>query len=1043
MRLCICVLGALALALGDARGRSISFSGGDRPPFSTMLRTEERPPKMSQERLQPHSGATRRLMPQVLRSVAGDGPARFELNEQSSSKKGAFDWAANVATTARAGLWNKSVGARGDMTRQEEEGSAVCRAVGEALPFMSQELMRTPGPDGWSCIVPVKRSSCMSSHPLWDCTFRDDVAKGAGGCSCSWEPVCHGIAMVLKSLKGVPLVCGPDVPSGGCRCRGFDRCPSNETRGWLCSEDRFDITWGLHRVRAAAQKLHKTRATSASQNSSTHDKPENIESNLIDAGICSCSVSAPRLPLLMMDEERADYLSDPLDAQTSVNMNEAPKTAAGKAISAREVQMNRNGEHQVVLTVKSSKATLTTTMQPVTGWASHKAAAHQIITGDRAKMLLPQGAPSDNADEDEPTIVGDLERCVITGGSLSFSFAHWVVLGVVMVPLVAVIFIVGQIRWGTLSACASLGVSCVPWATPHPSPAANTLCGGAGTRPQMLRRFIPAPGDDLSTLGPYSTVLASDQASEHRLAPSVVVLLVCLVVLLKLNVSQLLTTSHLIVSAMDTRAAIHVANKSVEVDDVQGERRPDVMSALETFGSLLDAGRNEGLGGAVSGVLIGAEPFGGIIGVVFVSHCMLPIPRQTLVGACVLVFIGSALSIVALSGHSLPLLFMSRVLGGTAEGALFLGQTYLARLSSKERRTEVFGYWELGTAMGLLGGPTATSIVSTYFFPGNPGMAGACMMAALSCWLGTLLSVALPSNDDLGAAYFAARQRADWLPDEDMSSEKCVVALVNTTSTVVRLLMRLLWEASAVLVLAAHFCLGHVYSGYGATSVICMYLISQLIFVHLIRRLKLTDHGLIQICEFMELCGLLMMLRRPRDAQAIEREDVMDSGSSVMNILVFLTGSSLFYAGNCLTSAPLGSWSTKRGPREACVLFYSHIAIHGGVCLGACLARLFTGTDPHQNTLVILLLPMVLAQVGLSEIGLRVGRGEAPVKTSVGLSNDAFSAPSRGNKGHENGGDDSVGCTSAAQEERPSADDRDHTVGREGPCADMDSSRPG
>lgn len=283
--------------------------------------------------------------------------------------------------------------------------------------------------------------------------------------------------------------------------------------------------------------------------------------------------------------------------------------------------------------------------------------------------------------------------------------------------------------------------------------------------------------------------------------------------------------------------------------------------------------------------------------------------------------------------------------------------------------------------MGLLGGPTVTSFISGYYNtaetntgeePPIVGMAAARMMAFLSLWLATIMAAALPTNKDFGADALVLEDGRTpyWRLDGKMSAEKWTAALVSCTSTIVRLLMRLLWEASAVLVLAAHFCLGHVYSGYGATSVICIYLLAQCLFVHLVRRLHVSDHSLVQVCEVCEVCGLFLMLRKPQDAQTTEQEDVMQSTSSLVNVLTFLVGSSLFYAGNCLTSAPLNSWGTKCGPREGCVLFYTHLAVQIGVCLGACLARLFSGSDPHQNTLVALLLPMVLAQVCLSEIGL-------------------------------------------------------------------------
>jgi len=312
----------------------------------------------------------------------------------------------------------------------------------------------------------------------------------------------------------------------------------------------------------------------------------------------------------------------------------------------------------------------------------------------------------------------------------------------------------------------------------------------------------------------------------------------------------------------------------------------------------------------------------------------------------------------------------SQAVSGLGEGAGFLGQTYLARLSSPGERTEIFGMWELGVAAGLIGGPTITSLSSSLADKDQAtGEGGVWITAALAFLLLSATWGCFPSSTELTErAGYDAAERPCWHMDADMPEEKWVAVLVTSASTTVRLLSRLVWEASAVMVLTAHFCLGYSYSGYGASFVILFHLSAQAIFVKFCS--WMTDHNLVRCCECIELCGLLLIFRLPRDLDKTIEDDIIHRESALVNIMIFLIGSGLFYAGNCLTSAPLNSWGTKRGPREACVLFYQNLAVQAGVCGGACLSRLFAGADPHQNTLVFVLLPTVLAQILLSEMGL-------------------------------------------------------------------------
>jgi len=120
----------------------------------------------------------------------------------------------------------------------------------------------------------------------------------------------------------------------------------------------------------------------------------------------------------------------------------------------------------------------------------------------------------------------------------------------------------------------------------------------------------------------------------------------------------------------------------------------------------------------------------------------------------------------------------------------------------------------------------------------------------------------------------------------------------------------------------------------------------------------------------MELIGLIMIFRLPRDLHRTLQDDVMHRESALGNIMVFLMGSALFYTGNCLTAAPVNSWGTKACPHQVGLLFYNNVAVQLSIAAGAFLSRLFAGTDPHQNMLVLVLLPAVLVQMMILEMGI-------------------------------------------------------------------------
>jgi len=287
-------------------------------------------------------------------------------------------------------------------------------------------------------------------------------------------------------------------------------------------------------------------------------------------------------------------------------------------------------------------------------------------------------------------------------------------------------------------------------------------------------------------------------------------------------------------------------------------------------------------------------------------------------------------------------------------------------------RTQIFGYWEMGTAAGLVGGPALASIASMSQFTAivdGPGEACACFIAVLAVWLFCAAAFCFPSDTELNNNTLGIADAPCWF-DAAMNRDQLVVQLLLSGSTIVRLFLRLAWEAAAVMVLATHFCLGHQNSGYGIVATFMLYMGAQSLFLRFCKHFD--DHTLVRLCEGIELCGLLMMFRMPNTIEQTLKEDVMES-TSWTRLGFFLLGSGMFYTGNCMTAAPLSSWATKHGPRSESLLLWAHLSIQFGVCAGGFLSRLFITMDPHQNVLVVMLLPVVIAQLALSELGMGMG----------------------------------------------------------------------
>jgi len=506
-------------------------------------------------------------------------------------------------------------------------------------------------------------------------------------------------------------------------------------------------------------------------------------------------------------------------------------------------------------------------------------------------------------------VTGDIpEHCVITDGVVTFSKLHVAVLLLMMLPVALVLLLI---------VCCNSGMLLGFWLGRNASP----LAYDPGTR----RSSFDIP----RTMPPLSLTL----------------LLVLLMVLMKINVTSVLTTAHIIIDGLKGQGAFPTASKFA-------------------WGSFQIP--SEGL---ASGVLLASEPFGGIFGVLLVGAYMLRKPKETVLASCAIVLICSIGFLLALRISSLLLMILLRFLSGLAEGSLYLGHVYLARLSATDARTKIFGYWELGTAAGLVSGPALASFLATGPWAQvlqGPGEAMAVCIAMLACCLMVAILLFFPSTSELcedGAV--GARP----LSGAALTDRAWTVQLTLSGSTIVRLLLRLAWEAAAAIVLATHFCLGHKMSGYGITVTFVLYMAAQSIFVMYCE--NFSDHTLIRSCEFLEMIGLVLMFRVPSDVETTLMEDVIGA-SAFIRLAQFLFGSALFYTGNCLTSAPLSSWATKFGPGSESVMFFAHLAIQCGVFAGGLLSRVFTSMDPHQNMIVAMLLPVVCLQIMLSELGIGI-----------------------------------------------------------------------
>lgn len=799
----------------------------------------------------------------------------------------------------------------------------LCDGVEDALVCLTDVVMRDTDEQTQSCRVHVEKSFCTSVHPFWECNYDDETL-----CSCRRSDACRGVAEALKAKDGLHLTCSPRASA--CTCAGFESCPPQgeasgqkaaEAKAWECNNSDF----AFERLRVAhwSKKCEDAMVL-----------PEKAELEAFEKqGGCQCSPLGQVVTLTLSPSEFAALRKHPL---ASFN-NSLPKTGLlGQEIKEAETHVGKDGKQRVVLKVHKEdhdkEAEAQAKMRQHAQHNTSREVASLAISDAHEKL----GAKLHRTAAAVENPAGEEGRCVITEGRPEFDKRVWLVFVVMVMPALVSIIAVFTLRQ---CCCAA---------------------------PDVMRlRGLGAGGDSGGTVlrdGSQSSPVAmiphgvSEDDTARWPNSSFLVLSVLMMVLLRLNTSMILTTSDIMVAhalSLDTGKGAHVARRADEL-----------------------------LEGAASGMLLAADPVGGILGVILTARFFLLRPRDTLVYACALAGLGNLAFWAALRASSVAFMVAARVVGGFSGGAVFLGQVYLVRATSKDLRTAVFGLSEASVAIGLLGGPAITAALGSNFdLSIDPlGESSALSISILALCMLLAVYTFCPQDAELGAAGLDERHPC-WWPDEHMSHEKWIMQWMLSGSSLVRQLMRLIWEASSVTILSVHFCLGYAKSGFGVSAVLAMTVLAQLVFLRFSG--WTSNWNLVRLCALAELFGLLIIWRTPVDMHKQIQEDVIQPLTSVGNIVKFLLGSGLFYAGNVFTAAPLTSRAVSSGPREVCLLFYSHLSMYSGIAGGALLSRIFTSYDPHQNTVVVMLLPVVLVQVVLAELSLRPigdgGEGQKPL----------------------------------------------------------------
>jgi len=192
----------------------------------------------------------------------------------------------------------------------------------------------------------------------------------------------------------------------------------------------------------------------------------------------------------------------------------------------------------------------------------------------------------------------------------------------------------------------------------------------------------------------------------------------------------------------------------------------------------------EQLGLPLSSLLLAAAPVGGSLGTVWTASFLMNRPSLVCTGTCLLIGVCNLIYALGLQVQSFSLLLATRFLGGFAGGATYFISVYFTRLSSRNSRTRIFGWYNFGMAAGLISGPVLASLLSTQeverqlelFTSHNFEVGEACayVVALISLSGAVLGSLYLPPNGEgLGVAELELELalRPVWWADDSMSAE--------------------------------------------------------------------------------------------------------------------------------------------------------------------------------------------------------------------------------------------------------------------------------
>ncbi|CAJ1437481.1 unnamed protein product [Effrenium voratum] len=183
-------------------------------------------------------------------------------------------------------------------------------------------------------------------------------------------------------------------------------------------------------------------------------------------------------------------------------------TAAGITIESKESDEDGHGKKRLALTIttKTSKSKKVQAQSDRTGPVNFGLVA---LMGPTGAAELPEAA----------------EHCVITDGTVTFSSVHFIVLFLMVFPVALVLVLILCCNSGTIS----------------------DLCLGVGRRlpPQMRLPSATRLRRTEANLGATCTPPAA-----------VTVLLVLLMVLMKINVTSVLTTAHVIIERLQRSGAL-------------------------------------------------------------------------------------------------------------------------------------------------------------------------------------------------------------------------------------------------------------------------------------------------------------------------------------------------------------------------------------------------------------------------------------------------------------------------------------------------------